>query len=154
MITVESFNKSCGCRSVGECHHNSTAEMQALDALVDAFAAEMKKKLRRKALEGYSGWDDPAYAEGMRAAMLEHALRGPGQEVDVANLAAMLWNIGSNALGKTTDASARPLYNQAELDAAIIAEREACAKVAEAGDRKLQKTAKAIADAIRRRSTT
>ncbi len=97
MITVESFHKPCGCRSVGECHHNSFAGLDALDALVDAFAAEMKKKLRRKALEGRSGWDDPACAEGIRAAMLEHAQRGHGQEVDVANLAAMLWNMGSNA---------------------------------------------------------
>lgn len=96
MITVESFHKPCGCRSVGECHHNSFAGLDALDALVDAFAAEMKRKLRRKALEGRSGWDDPACAEGIRAAMLEHAHRGPGQEVDVANLAAMLWNMGSN----------------------------------------------------------
>ena len=70
--------------------------LEALDALVDAFAVEMKKKLRRKALEGRHGWDDPQYAEGIRVAMLEHARRGPGQEVDVANLAAMLWNMGSN----------------------------------------------------------
>lgn len=94
MITVQDFTKQCGCRSVGECQHNITAEVQALDALVDAFAIEMKKKLRRKALDGRGGWDEPQYADGIRAAMIEHANRGPGQEVDVANLAAMLWNFG------------------------------------------------------------
>lgn len=92
MITVQQFVKPCGCRSVGECQHNSVAGLEALDALVNAFAAEMKKKLRRKALEGRSGWDDPQYADGIRTAMIEHAQRGPGQEIDVANLAAMLWN--------------------------------------------------------------
>ena len=98
MITVESFYKLCGCRSVGECNHNSFAEFDALNALVDAFADEMKKKLRRKVLEGRDGWDDQKCADGIRAAMLKHAQRGPGQEVDVANLAAMLWNMGSNGL--------------------------------------------------------
>ena len=97
MITVESFHKPCGCRSVGECTHNSFAELDALNALVDAFAAEMKRKLRQKALEGRSGWDDPDCADGIMAALIEHANRGRGQEVDVANLAAMLWNMGSNA---------------------------------------------------------
>ena len=94
MITVKSFYKPCGCRSVGECYHNSFAGLDALDALVNAFAIEMKKKLRRKLmLEGRNGWDDPACAEEIRAAMREHANRGPGQEIDIANLAAMLWNL-------------------------------------------------------------
>ncbi len=92
MITVEQFTKPCGCRSAGECNHNTFAEFTALDALVDAFAAEMKKKLRAKAMEGRSGWDDPQWEPGIRAALIDHAQRGKGQEVDAANLAAMLWN--------------------------------------------------------------
>lgn len=92
MITVEQFEISCGCRSVGECTHNDFAELKALDALVDAFAAEMKKKLRKKAAEGRSGWDNPLYKDGIRDALILHVVRGPGQEVDAANLAAMLWN--------------------------------------------------------------
>lgn len=68
-------------------------KLAALDAMVDAFATEMKRKLRRKAREGRSGWDDPTCADDIRTAMVEHANRGYGQEVDVANLAAMLWNM-------------------------------------------------------------
>jgi hypothetical protein len=100
MITTEQFMRPCGCRSVGECMHNifgdHSAELRALDALVDAFAVEMKKKLRAKADAGRTGWDNPANADGIRAAMFEHAARGPGQEVDVANFAAMLWNLMPN----------------------------------------------------------
>ena len=119
MITVEGFHKPCGCRSVGECHHNSVAGLKALDALVDAFAVEMKKKLRRKALEGRSGWDDPACASGIRAAMLEHAQRGLGQEIDVANLAEMLWNMGSNAesSGAETASDGLPMCAMGQDDA-------------------------------------
>lgn len=94
MITADDFRKQCGCRGAGECDHNSTAELEALDAMVDAFAAQMKQKLRLKALDGFSGWDDPGRADIIRGAMIEHSRRGPGQEVDVANLAAMLWNMG------------------------------------------------------------
>lgn len=94
MITVADYIEPCGCRSVGECQHSAFAEMNALHALVDAFAAEMKKKLQRKAIAGHSGWDDPACSDNIRASMIEHALRGKGQEIDVANLAAMLWNMG------------------------------------------------------------
>lgn len=59
--THEQHMKQCGCRSVGECTHNSFAEFQAIDACVDDFAASMKRKLRRKILEGKSGWDDPEW---------------------------------------------------------------------------------------------
>lgn len=94
MITVEQFYQSCGCRSVGECHHNDFAEFKALDALVDAFAAEMKKKLRVKALQGRGGWDNPEFEDGIRESLERHVCRGKGQEIDIANLAAMLWNFG------------------------------------------------------------
>lgn len=99
MITVESFNKPCGCRSVGECTHNTFAEVSAFDALVDAFATEMKKKLHKKWREGQRGWDDRECERGIRNALAWHVERGAGQEVDIANLAAMLWNMRSNDLG-------------------------------------------------------
>lgn len=96
MITTENFIKPCGCRSVGDCQHNAFAEFEALDSLVDAFAIEMKTKLRQKALEGKGGWDDPDMVDFLMESLAEHIERGTGQEVDIANIAAMLWNMGHN----------------------------------------------------------
>jgi hypothetical protein len=96
MITVQGQRTSCGCRSAGECEHNNWVEEHALDALVDAFAAEMKAKLRRKYWrDGYTGWDDPSNRPIIEQKLREHVgrlLAGWDQAVDVANLAAMLWN--------------------------------------------------------------
>lgn len=92
MIKIEQFIKSCACRSAGECSCNAHAETDAWDALVDQFAAAMKRKFRQKLFEGRCGWDDPECANGIKHAMIEHAHRGLFQEVDVANFAAMLWN--------------------------------------------------------------
>jgi hypothetical protein len=92
MITTQSGMVLCGCRSVGECTHNAFAEQRALDMLVEAFAREMKRKLRRKLIDGRHGWDDPACADGIREELLNHIKRGAGQEIDVANMAAILWN--------------------------------------------------------------
>ena len=89
---TEDFRLSCGCRSVGECDHNSFAWMEALDALVDAFAKEMKLKLHRKAMEGKFGWDDPNWSfEDLKSQLIKHADRG-ADPVDVANFAAFWWN--------------------------------------------------------------
>ena len=66
------------------------AETAALEALVDAFAARMKAKLRRKAFDGHRGWADPACVPAIREALRRHADKG--DPVDVANFAAMLWN--------------------------------------------------------------
>lgn len=96
MITTESGMVPCGCRSVGECNHNTFAEIKAFEMMVDKFAALMKTKFRHKWRQGRRGWDDPECAEGIGQAMIEHAKR-EGQEVDVANLAAMLWNFRSPA---------------------------------------------------------
>ena len=93
MITSESCCVSCGCRSAGECHHNDFSELDALYLLVDEFAREMKIKLRKKWQESRGGWDNPAAADFLRSSMIEHVLRGPGQEIDIANFAAMLWNM-------------------------------------------------------------
>ena len=92
MIKAKDFIKRCNCRSVGECNHNLTAELKALDRMVDAFAKEMKKKLHKKVIEGYSGWDDVKYKNAIKASLRNHVDREE-QEVDVANLAAMLWNM-------------------------------------------------------------
>lgn len=91
-VTALQFRPACGCRSVGECTHGAFAEFSALDTLVDQFAAAMKAKLRRAALErGRSGWDDPAWSvDDVRAALLQHVEKG--DPVDVANFAAFWWN--------------------------------------------------------------
>lgn len=36
-------------------------EINRLNTVVDRFAEEMKRRLRDKVLEGYSGWDDPRF---------------------------------------------------------------------------------------------
>lgn len=91
MITVEQFIKPCGCRSAGECNHNTGVDMAAIDALVDAFAHAMKKKLYRKMMEGKSGWDDPTWPmDSIRYALIDHVYKG--DPVDVAAFAAFWWN--------------------------------------------------------------
>lgn len=103
--SVEQHMRGCGCRSVGECDHNTFAWMKALDALVDDFAGAMKKKLRKKFVEGKQGWDDPEWSLGsMRQQLVEHAgvsfdwettrVQAPESidPVDVANFAAFMWN--------------------------------------------------------------
>ena len=90
-FNTEDFVKPCGCRSVGECDHNSFAWADALDSLVDAFATEMKKKMRKKFTAGQTGWDNPAWkADDIRTQLSEHVTRG--DPVDVANFAAFWWN--------------------------------------------------------------
>jgi hypothetical protein len=85
------YHQACGCRSVGECDHNSWNWSKAIDALVDDFAKHMKSKLRMKAMEGKSGWDDPEWTrDQIKRAMIEHVDKG--DPVDVANFAAFLWN--------------------------------------------------------------
>ena len=67
-------------------------EDEALVVLVRCFAVEMLTKLDKKAKEGFSGWDDPdTISDGMLLESLKRHLRR-GNYVDVANLAAFLWN--------------------------------------------------------------
>lgn len=91
-VSTEDFIKPCGCRSAGECTHNSFAEFEALDALVDQFAAAMKKKLRQAAVtNGKCGWDDVDWLHSdIRLAAYDHIAKG--DPVDVANFAAFWWN--------------------------------------------------------------
>jgi hypothetical protein len=67
-------------------------EEEALNALVDTFAAEMKKKLQAKREDGFHGWDYPDASAEIRTKYRQHLRRKNNQWVDVANLAAMLWN--------------------------------------------------------------
>lgn len=69
-------------------------EIVRLNEAVDAFAVAMKNKLEKKAREGWSGWDSDESADKIYCAMLAHAAGVPlarDQEVDIANLAMMLW---------------------------------------------------------------
>lgn len=69
-------------------------ETTRLGLAVDAFAEAMKIKLEEKARDGWLGWDDTDFAEGIYSHMLARATAVPlaaGQEVDVANFAMMLW---------------------------------------------------------------
>lgn len=66
-------------------------DMRALGELVHRFAGAMRPKLYDKAVEGYTGWNDPANRDMIRQKLLANAERGDW--VDVANLAAMLWGL-------------------------------------------------------------
>lgn len=68
-------------------------EITRLCRSVDLFSHAMKAILAAKARAGRRGWDDPDCELGIATSLLEHAARKPniGQEVDIANLAMMLW---------------------------------------------------------------
>lgn len=66
-------------------------EIKKLDRLVGAFAIEMKARLRDQAIRGYRGWDDPASYRRITEMVVKHTATSPGQEVDAANLAMILW---------------------------------------------------------------
>jgi len=91
----ENHNVKCGCRSVGECTHGTFAEIQALEEMVDAFVKEMKAKLRKKYMEGFTGWDDPVWVENGETLtrLIDHAKEENPDMVDVANFAAFIWNV-------------------------------------------------------------
>jgi hypothetical protein len=91
---------------------NKHAELKAMLAAVDRLAMEMKKKLRQKANEGYSGGLVPINRYDVAKKLQEHAERLTGvcphcfasdgehdadenarQAIDVCNLAMMLWVI-------------------------------------------------------------
>lgn len=63
------------------------ADVAALNAAVDAFAARMKAKLLRKAHQGYSGWAD-ASPDILARLLYQHLFKG--DVVDIANFCMML----------------------------------------------------------------
>ena len=74
-------------------------EINRLDEAVDAFAQQMKAKLEQKAREGWTGWDRPESSVKIWNAMLAQGAAIPlakGQEVDIGNLAMMLWRLNGN----------------------------------------------------------
>jgi hypothetical protein len=79
-------------------------EIRRLEQAVDAFASAMKARLALKAHEGWTGWDNPASSIKMWNTMLAQAAAIPlakGEEVDIANLAMMLWRLrGANQEGE------------------------------------------------------
>ena len=66
-------------------------EIEQLNAAVDAFAIEMKARLREQAIKGYRGWNEPENVDQIMAMLSNHAAGSAGQEVDTANLAMILW---------------------------------------------------------------
>ena len=66
-------------------------EITRLNQVVDDFASEMKARLREQAIKGYRGWDDPARYDEIRDMMTNRAAVPSGQEIDVANIAMILW---------------------------------------------------------------
>ena len=66
-------------------------EESRLRKAVRLFAEEMKKKLIEKVYEGFEGWDDPGNREQIQIALQHHSIEPEEEEVDIANLAMMLW---------------------------------------------------------------
>jgi hypothetical protein len=90
-VTTEDFIVSCGCRSSGECNHNTFAEQKAIDNLIDRFCTEIKQKLHRKILQGKSGWDDPDWPiENLQEKLINHYIKG--DPIDIAAFCAFWWN--------------------------------------------------------------
>jgi hypothetical protein len=92
---TEDHRLKCECDADDEvpCPHVLCAEVAALEALVDDFAKAMKHKLRAKMRHGKKGWDDESWTKPqIMAALKQHAEKG--DPVDIANIAAFLWNRG------------------------------------------------------------
>lgn len=69
-------------------------DLNDLELVVDMFAQAMKAKLRRKAKQGYSGGLLTISRPNVAGKLSNHARRNDrhvDQEVDIANLAMMLW---------------------------------------------------------------
>lgn len=139
--SAEKFLATCGCRSAGECGHNSFAERKALSALIDDFSAAMKMVLLGK-LYKKSGWDDPAWTiDELEHQLLDHAVKAMERRrtgttrmndaIDIANFAAFLWN-------KTTDgyvnAESEPIAAVQPEDPLTEIYRIATRALAEPGD--------------------
>lgn len=96
----------------------------ATDALVDAFAAEVKAKLRAaEAKYGWnSGWLNPACVPALQAELQRHV--GKGDPRDVAAYAAFLWFHGmATAAGGRPAPSSHPARDA--VHAAFAAHAEA-----------------------------
>ena len=80
-------------------HDQKGEGMKKLEACVDTFAELMKQKLRQKADEGFSGWNERLNFDGIMDSFIQHSLwqyRRPhkaNEEVDIANLIMMIWHL-------------------------------------------------------------
>lgn len=75
-------------------------DFKRLNFAVDEFAIEMKLKLWKKMMDGWNGWDESKYTDNIKTKLFQHVdkLRTGGpQEIDIANLAMMLYHIRKNS---------------------------------------------------------
>jgi hypothetical protein len=75
-------------------------EIARLDQAVEEFASEMKARLREQAMKGYRGWGDPENYQRIVEMMVKHAAVAEGEEVDVANMAMILWSLRRRGVGE------------------------------------------------------
>jgi hypothetical protein len=73
------------------------AEAEAIGELVRSFAIQMVEKLLKKHVEGKRGWNDPGRYDYILDALYGAADRG--EWLNVANYAAMLWNLDNKTGG-------------------------------------------------------
>ena len=78
---------------------NDKGKLEDLFLCVDAFAVAMKEKLLQKHREGFYGWNEQENLKGISDSLLIHATKQHElgimrrEEVDIANLAMMMWNL-------------------------------------------------------------
>ncbi len=80
-------------------------EGDELQNMVDNFASAMSARLLDKLDAGWSGWDDPVNRQMLLRKLKEHAERAKTKAdfVDVANFAAMLWDLRELEPGEPTE---------------------------------------------------
>ena len=62
-----------------------------LHAAVDEFAIEMKARFAEKAIKGLRGWDQKEDYRALASRLRDQVLSPTGREVDIANVAMILW---------------------------------------------------------------
>lgn len=81
------------------------------DAAVDAFAAEMKRKLAHAREQGRGGWNRPSECSQFRLSQYLRNCVDKGDPIDVANFACFLWSRGESVMPDSL-ASRRPRAQQ------------------------------------------
>lgn len=75
-------------------------EINRLNELVDNFTRYMKAKLHQKVNQGYKGWDIEGNEQVIIDSLVNHVRKldkgDKSQAVDIANLAAFIWNLDKN----------------------------------------------------------
>jgi hypothetical protein len=66
-------------------------EVVRLHAAVNEFAIEMKARFAEKAIKGLRGWDQKENYRVLADRLRDQALSPSGQEVNIANIAMILW---------------------------------------------------------------